>query len=79
MAGDKTFTPRVSQVLGYASAVADQYGHNYIGTEHILLGLLANGNGVAAHVLCELGVAEEAATRVRAIIESDDYRSRSEE
>ena len=67
----------MSQVFGYAHAVADQYGHNHIGTEHVLLGLLADDNGIAAKVLRDLGVAEEAAARVRAIIESDGYKSGS--
>jgi ClpA/ClpB-like protein len=54
---EKSFSPRMSQVFGYASAVADQYGHNHIGTEHVLLGLLASDGGVARHVLEELGAA----------------------
>jgi hypothetical protein len=53
-----------------ASAVVDKCGHDYIGTEYVLLGLLASNGGVATHVLQELGVADEAATRVRAIIEA---------
>jgi ATP-dependent Clp protease ATP-binding subunit ClpA len=72
---EKSFTPRMSQVFGYASAMADQYGHDHIGTEHVLLGLLASNGGVARHVLEELGVADEAARRVRSIIESDGYTS----
>jgi ATP-dependent Clp protease ATP-binding subunit ClpC len=51
----------MSQVLGYAYAVADQYGHDYIGTEQILLGLLADNDGIAAKVLSDLGVADEVA------------------
>ena len=68
----------MSEVFGYARAVADQYGHNHIGTEHVLLGLLADENGIAGRVLRDLGVADEAAKRVRGIIESDAYRSTSE-
>jgi ATP-dependent Clp protease ATP-binding subunit ClpC len=53
--------------------VADEYGHSFIGTEHILLGLLAERHGMAGRVLGELGVVEEAIKRTRAIMESDGY------
>ncbi len=49
-------TQRVKKVLALASYEASQLNHNYIGTEHILLGLLREGEGVAAEVLRELGV-----------------------
>jgi ATP-dependent Clp protease ATP-binding subunit ClpC len=68
---DKHLTPRMSSVLGYASAVADQYGHDYIGTEHVLLGLLAEEHGVAGRVLRDLGVADEAVRWLRAGMEGN--------
>jgi ATP-dependent Clp protease ATP-binding subunit ClpC len=49
------FTPRAKKVLELARREALQLGHNYIGTEHILLGLIREGEGVAARVLVQLG------------------------
>ncbi len=53
--GHIPFTPRANKVLELASREALQLGHNYIGTEHILLGLIREGEGVAAQVLVKLG------------------------
>ena len=50
------FTPRAKRVLEFSWDEARQLGHNYIGTEHILLGLIREGDGVAARVLENLGV-----------------------
>ena len=49
------FTPRAKKVLGLARREALQLGHHYIGTEHILLGLIREGDGVAAQALAALG------------------------
>jgi ATP-dependent Clp protease ATP-binding subunit ClpC len=54
-AGHIPFTPRAKKVLELALREALQLGHNYIGTEHILLGLIREGEGVAAQVLEKLG------------------------
>jgi ATP-dependent Clp protease ATP-binding subunit ClpC len=54
-AGHIPFTPRAKKVLELSLREALQLGHNYIGTEHILLGLLREGEGVAAQVLQKLG------------------------
>ena len=54
--GQLPFTPRVKKVLEYAMEEAKAMGHNYIGTEHQLLGLLREQEGVAAQVLLNLGV-----------------------
>jgi ATP-dependent Clp protease ATP-binding subunit ClpC len=53
--GHIPFTPRAKKVLELSLREALQLGHNYIGTEHILLGLIREGNGVAAQVLVQLG------------------------
>jgi ATP-dependent Clp protease ATP-binding subunit ClpA len=53
--GHSPFTPRAKKVLEFSLREALQLGHNYIGTEHILLGLLREGEGVAARVLAQLG------------------------
>jgi ATP-dependent Clp protease ATP-binding subunit ClpC len=54
-AGHIPFTPRAKKVLELSLREALQLGHNYIGTEHILLGLVREGEGVAAQVLQKLG------------------------
>src|SRR5207247_7818010 len=54
--GHIPFTPRAKKVLELSLREAHQLGHNYIGTEHLLLGLIREGEGVAAQVLLKLGV-----------------------
>lgn len=51
MLGNIPYTPRVKKVLALASKEAKALGHTYVGTEHILLGLLHEGDGVAARIL----------------------------
>jgi ATP-dependent Clp protease ATP-binding subunit ClpC len=53
--GHIPFTPRAKKVLELSLREALQLGHDYIGTEHILLGLIREGDGVAAQVLVKLG------------------------
>jgi ATP-dependent Clp protease ATP-binding subunit ClpC len=53
--GSIPFTPRAKKVLDLSVAEAAQLGHDYVGTEHILLGLIREGNGVAAQVLVKHG------------------------
>ena len=54
--GNIPYTPRVKKVLALAGREAKQLNHSYVGTEHILLGLLREGEGVAARVLKSLAV-----------------------
>ena len=61
------FTERARQVLTYAQEEAQRFNHNYIGTEHLLLGLVREGDGLAAHILNNLGVQ---LPRVRSAVES---------
>ena len=56
MAGNIPYTPRVKKVLALAGKEAKSLNHSYVGTEHILLGLLREGEGVAARVLKNLEV-----------------------
>ncbi|WP_041677108.1 ATP-dependent Clp protease ATP-binding subunit [Synechococcus elongatus] len=56
VAAEIPFTPRAKRVLELSLEEARQLGHNYIGTEHLLLGLIREGEGVAARVLENLGV-----------------------
>ncbi len=51
-----TYTPRAKKVIELSMDEARKLGHNYIGTEHILLGLIREGEGIAARVLSNLGV-----------------------
>jgi ATP-dependent Clp protease ATP-binding subunit ClpC len=51
-----TFTPRAKKVLELASQEASQLGQNYIGTEHLLLGLIKEGSGVATRILTDMGI-----------------------
>jgi ATP-dependent Clp protease ATP-binding subunit ClpC len=60
--GHIPFTPRAKKMLELSLREAAQLGHDYIGTEHILLGLIREGEGIAAQVLVELGAE---LTRVR--------------
>ena len=53
--GHIPFTPRSKRVLEYSLREAMQLGHNYIGTEHLLLGIIRDGEGVAAQALVKLG------------------------
>src|SRR3954464_15209670 len=60
------FTERARRVLTLAQEEAQRFNHNYIGTEHLLLGLVREGDGVAARVLANLGVE---LNRVRSAVE----------
>ncbi len=78
--GHIAFTPRAKKVLELSLREALQLGHNYIGTEHILLGLIREGRGVAAQVLTRLG-ADMPLARERTIqlLTGDSARGRSRE
>src|SRR5216117_3837152 len=54
------FTPRAQQVLALARKEADRFNHNFVGTEHLLLGLIKLGQGCAVNVLQKLGLDLEA-------------------
>src|SRR5665648_699004 len=54
--GEIAFTPRAKKILELASQEASQLKNNYIGTEHILLGLIKEGSGVAVRILADLGI-----------------------
>jgi ATP-dependent Clp protease ATP-binding subunit ClpC len=73
--GHIPFTPRSKKVLELALSESRALGHNYIGTEHILLGLIREGDGVAAQVLVDLG-ADLNRVHQQVIQLLDDYRAR---
>ncbi len=71
--GHIPFTPQAKEVLKLALDESVQLGHHYIGTEHILLGLIREGDGVAAQVLTGLGADLDGA-REQVIRLLDEYR-----
>src|SRR5467141_3501797 len=78
MIGNIPYTPRVKKVLALAAKEAKALNHTYVGTEHILLGLLREGDGVAARVLKNLDVDIEA-TRQEILKELDPNLASGEE
>jgi ATP-dependent Clp protease ATP-binding subunit ClpC len=71
--GHIPFTPQAKAVLALSLEESRALGHHYIGTEHILLGLIRQGDGAAAQVLARLGVNLDSA-REQVIRLVDDYR-----
>jgi ATP-dependent Clp protease ATP-binding subunit ClpA len=67
------YTPRMRRVLEQSKEIAESFGHQHIGTEHMLLALIASERGIAAQVLDQLGVTEEAKIRLTNIIQSPGY------
>jgi ATP-dependent Clp protease ATP-binding subunit ClpC len=53
---DDNFSPRVKDVITYSKEEALRLGHDFIGTEHLMLGILRDGNGKAIHILNNLAV-----------------------
>ena len=74
-------TSRVKKVIEVSFEEARRMGHNYVGTEHLLLGLLIEGEGIAAHVLNDLGVSLQAARREIGLLlpSTDAQESKREE
>ena len=71
--GQLQMTPRTKHVLNLAQEAANSRGHNYIGTEHILLGLLSDGGGVAMQLLASKGIRpEDVVEKVNAIVGGDE-------
>src|SRR5687767_15694904 len=78
--GSPPFTPRAKKVLELSLREALQLGHNYIGTEHMLLGLVREGEGVAAQVLKRLGIDFDATrAEVAKLLGVDPEKTRSKE
>ena len=70
-------TPRVKYVLELAVQMANRMNHNYVGTEHILLGLLSDGSGVAAAILQSMDVrTNDIVDAIRNILGSNSYNSK---
>ena len=78
--GNIPFTPRVKKVLALAAREAKSLNHTYVGTEHILLGLLREGDGVAARVLKSLDVdIEEVRREVLKELDPQNFQSQRDE
>src|SRR5215831_5032367 len=76
--GQLPFTPRAKKVLELSVEEASNLGHNYIGTEHLLLGLIRENEGVAAQVLMNLGLKlEEVREEVLELLGADMSNSES--
>ena len=71
--GQLQMTPRTKHVLNLAQEAANSRGHNYIGTEHILLGLLSDGGGVAMQLLASKGIRpEDVVEKINAIVGGEE-------
>jgi ATP-dependent Clp protease ATP-binding subunit ClpA len=70
-----TLTPRMKRTLAHANELAQARGHDYLGTEHVLLALLDDAEGIAGLVIHRLGYAAAIRAEVIRIIESDGYAS----
>lgn len=66
-------TPRSRRVIQGAASEAENLGHDYVGTEHLLLGLLAETEGIAAQVLTGLDIASAARERITQIMSRPEY------
>ena len=79
MAGQIPFTPRAKKVLELSLREAEDLGHGYIGTEHILLGLLREGEGVAVRILADVASpADIRAGVMRVLSGGSDVRTRGQ-
>jgi len=78
VAGEVGLTPRAKKVIELAVDEARQLGHHYIGTEHLLLGLVREGNGIAAGVLESLGVTLDKVRTETLRVLNQSARSRGE-
>lgn len=74
---DMTLTPRAKRVIDLAYDEARNLNNNYIGTEHLLLGLIREGDGLAGRVLAKLGVELERARREVTALQDNDTQTRS--
>ncbi len=74
---DMTLTPRAKRVIDLAYDEARNLNNNYIGTEHLLLGLIREGDGLAGRVLSKLGVELERARREVMALQDNDTQTRS--
>lgn len=72
-----TLTPRMKRTIRRAGELARTRGHDYLGTEHLILALIEDSNGIAGGVMLRLDCAAAVRDEVIRIIESDGYSRRS--
>lgn len=70
-------TRRSKQVLKLAEEIARRFGHNYVGTEHLLLALIEEQDGIAGQIIRDTGVDQTLHRRLEEILRSEAYRSAS--
>ena len=66
-------TPRVERILAAAEDDAQRRGHNFVGTEHLLLALIGDPDGIAGQVIAQCGIAEQVVRRVEDVFASPHY------
>jgi ATP-dependent Clp protease ATP-binding subunit ClpC len=71
------YTPRSHNVLRHAERIAQEHGHDYVGTEHLILGLVAEPDGIAGQVLARLGVTTGVVEMTEEIMASPGYSTSS--
>jgi len=64
MMGEVPYTPKAKRAMQLAAQEAERMGHKFVGTEHLLLGLIGEGEGIAAQVLSRLGITLEVARKM---------------
>jgi ATP-dependent Clp protease ATP-binding subunit ClpA len=75
----RSLTPRAQRVLELSQREAERWGHRHVGTEHLLLALVAESGGIAGLVLEQLGVRNAVIRKIHEIVESPGYASSSNE
>jgi ATP-dependent Clp protease ATP-binding subunit ClpC len=78
MTDDTQLTPRMKRTMTRAAELARARGHDYLGTEHMILALIEDADGIAGLVMNELGYAAAIRAGVTRIMESVGYSSRSQ-
>lgn len=68
-----TMTPRVEQILNEASVIADGFGHDYVGTEHLLLALTRHEDGIGGQVLRDIGAVDRIEAAVADVLKQPSY------
>jgi ATP-dependent Clp protease ATP-binding subunit ClpA len=70
-------TPRYQRLVAAASEIATDWGHEYVGTEHLFLAIIGDRHAVPTQVLARLTDVDRVAAELRALMESDGYKTPS--
>lgn len=68
-------TPRVERIIERAERIAQSYGDDFIGTEHLLLSIIRDRAGIARGALEDLGVLQQVEAKLRSVLESPEYNA----